>query len=134
MATKNTLDTNLAITVFYNLQNASFMHISSPDNAIEDVYGTLGHFVKIKVASKMVDSRFIMEMPYFFQICIIFFAFLKARLSFVSKMFDLSTNLSLVNSLIRTSGVQDGEIKLNWALKRINNNKISNKISFIMYY
>ena len=44
MATKNTLNTNLAITMFYNLQNASFMHISSPVNAIEDVYGTLGHF------------------------------------------------------------------------------------------
>ena len=52
MATKNTLDTNLAITMFYNLQNASFMHISSPVNALEDVYGTLGHFVKIQ------DGRF----------------------------------------------------------------------------
>ena len=66
MATKNTLNTNLAIAIFYNLQNESFLHISSPVNAIEDVYGTLGHFVKIKVTSKMVDSRFIMEMPYFF--------------------------------------------------------------------
>ena len=66
MATKNTLDTNLAITMFYNLQNASFTHISSPLNSLADVYGTWGHFVKIKVASKMVDSRFIMEMPYFF--------------------------------------------------------------------
>ena len=65
MATKNTLNTNLTITMFYNLQSESFMHISSPVNAIEDVYGTLGHFVKIKVTSKMVDSRFIMEMPYF---------------------------------------------------------------------
>ena len=114
------------------------MHISSPLNALEDDYGTLGHFVKIKVASKMVDSRFIMEMPYFFffQICIIFFFFnfWRLRPSFVSKMVDLSTNLSLVNSLIRTSGVQDGEIKLKWALKRINNNKMSNKMSFIMYY
>ena len=63
MATKNTLNTNLAITMFYNLQNASFMHISSPVNAIEAVYGTLGHLGKIKVTSKMVDSRFIMEMP-----------------------------------------------------------------------
>ena len=80
MATKNTLDTNLAITVFYNLQNASFMHISSPVNAIEDVYGTLGHFVKIKVAFKMVDSRFIMEMPYFFpDLHYNFFSFLKAQ-------------------------------------------------------
>ena len=75
MATENTLNTNLAITMFYNLQNASFMHISSPVNAIEDVYGTWGHFVKIKVTSKMVDSRVIMEMPYFFQICIIFLHF-----------------------------------------------------------
>ena len=32
------------------------MHISSPINAIEDVYVTLGHFVKIKVASKIQDS------------------------------------------------------------------------------
>ena len=75
MATKNTLDTNLAITMYYNLQNASLMHISSLVNAIEDVYVTLGHFVKFKVASKMADSRFIMEMPYFFQICIIFCIF-----------------------------------------------------------
>ena len=54
------------------------MHISSPINAIDDVYVTLGHFVKIKMASKMVDSRFIMEMPYFsrFEILI---AFLKAQ-------------------------------------------------------
>ena len=73
MATKNTLNTNLAITMFYNLQNASFMHISSPVNAIEDVYGTLGHFGKINVTSKMVDSRFIMEIPYFFQILPLFF-------------------------------------------------------------
>ena len=62
MPTKNTSVTNLAITMFYNLQNASFMHISSPINAIEDVYVTLGHFVKIKMASKMADVRFIMEM------------------------------------------------------------------------
>ena len=76
MATKNTLNTNLAITMFYNLQNASFMHISSPVKTIEDVYGTLGHFGKIKVTTKMVDSRFIIEMPYFFfQICIFFFFF-----------------------------------------------------------
>ena len=34
---QNTLFTNLVITMFYNLQNASFMHISSPINAIEDV-------------------------------------------------------------------------------------------------
>ena len=31
----NTLIANFAITMFYNLQNASFMHISSPINAIE---------------------------------------------------------------------------------------------------
>ena len=75
MATKNTLDTNLAITMFYNLQNASFMHISSPVNALEDDYGTLRHFVKIKVASRMVDSRFIIEMPYFFFSRFAFFFF-----------------------------------------------------------
>ena len=56
------------------------MHISSPVNATEDVYGTLGHFGKIKVTSKMVDSRFIMEMPYFFPdlhcfFCFVFFIF-----------------------------------------------------------
>ena len=65
MATKNTSVTNLAITMFYKLENASFMHISSPINAIEDVYVTLGQFVKIKMASKMADSRFIMKMLYF---------------------------------------------------------------------
>ena len=70
--------------MFYNLQNASFMHISSPVNTIEDVYGTLGHFGKIKVRSKMVDSRFIMEMPYFFPdlhlfFFFFFFSFLKAQ-------------------------------------------------------
>ena len=76
MDTKNTLNTNLTITMFYNLQNASFMHISSPVNAKEDVYGTLGHFGKIKVTSKMVDSRFIMEMPYFFPDLHFFFFFI----------------------------------------------------------
>ena len=88
MATKNTSVTNLVITMYYNLQNASFMHISSPINAIEDVYVTLGHFIKIKMASKMADSWFIMEMPYCFQICIIF-VFLKAQTSFVRKMVDI---------------------------------------------
>ena len=48
------------------------MHISSPINSIEVFYVTSGHFVKIKMAFKMADSRFIMEMPYFFQICIVF--------------------------------------------------------------
>ena len=42
MATKNMPVTNLAIPMFYNQQNASFMHISSPVNAIEDDYVTLG--------------------------------------------------------------------------------------------
>ena len=65
--------------MFYNLQNASFMHISSPVNAIEDVYGTWGHFGKIKVTSKMVESRFVMEMPYFFPDFHYVFAFLKAQ-------------------------------------------------------
>ena len=37
---KNMRVTNLAITMFYNPQNASFMHISSPVNAIEDNYVT----------------------------------------------------------------------------------------------
>ena len=54
MATKNTSVTNLAITMFCNLQNASFMHISSPINATEDVYVTLGHFVKDGIQ----DGRF----------------------------------------------------------------------------
>ena len=57
MATKNIPVTNLTITVFYSPQNASFMHISSPINAIEDDYVTLGYFVK----TKMADSRFILE-------------------------------------------------------------------------
>ena len=55
---------NLAIIMFYNLPNASFMHISSSINATEDVYVTLGHFVNIEMKSKMTDSRSIMEMPY----------------------------------------------------------------------
>ena len=62
---QNTLVMNLAITTFYNLQNASFMHISPQINALERFYVILGHIVKIKMASKMADSRFIMEMPYF---------------------------------------------------------------------
>ena len=70
MATKNMPVTNLAITMFYNPQNASFMHISSPVNAIEDDYVTLGYFVK----SKMANSRFIPEMPYFSRFAL-FFAF-----------------------------------------------------------
>ena len=45
MATKYITVMNLAITMFYNPQNASFMHISSPVNAIEDDYVTFGHFV-----------------------------------------------------------------------------------------
>ena len=57
---RNTLVTNLPITMFYNLQNATFMHISSTIHAIEDVYVTL------------VGSKFIMEKLYFFQICISF--------------------------------------------------------------
>ena len=50
------------------------MCISSPVNAIEDVYVSLWHFVKTKMASKMADSRFIMN-AIFFQICIIFYFF-----------------------------------------------------------
>ena len=46
------------------LQSAKYI-IYAPINAIEDVYVTLGHFVKIKMASKMADSRFMMEMSYF---------------------------------------------------------------------
>ena len=51
------------------------MLISSPLNAIEDVYVTLGQLVKIKMAFKMADSRFIMEMPFFFSRFALFFAF-----------------------------------------------------------
>ena len=75
MATKNMPVTNLAITMFYNPQNASFMHISSPVNAIEDNYVTLGYFVKSKMASKMANSRFILEMPYFSRFAFFFFFF-----------------------------------------------------------
>ena len=73
MATKNSLTMNLAM--FYNLQNASFMHISSPINTIDDFYVTLGHFVKIKMASKMADSRFIMEMQYFSRFALFYILF-----------------------------------------------------------
>ena len=72
MATKNMPVTNLAITMFYNPQNASFMHISSPVNAIEDDYVTVGYFVKSKMASKMANSRFILEMPYFSRFALLF--------------------------------------------------------------
>ena len=75
MATKNMPVTNLAITMFYNPQNASFMHISSPVNAIEDNYVTLGYFVKSKMASKMANSRFIFEMPYFSRFAFFFLFF-----------------------------------------------------------
>ena len=108
MVTENTLDTNLAITMFYNLQNASFMHISSPVTAIENVYVTLGHFVKIKVASKMADSRVIMEMPYFPELHYFLQFFEGSDLHLSEKMIDISTHLSLFNSLIRKGGVQDG--------------------------
>ena len=59
--------------MFYNLQNASLIHISSPINAIEDDNVTLGHFVKIKMASKMAESRVIMEIPYFSRFALFFF-------------------------------------------------------------
>ena len=84
------------------------MHISSPVNAIEDFYVTLGHFVKIKVASKMADSRFIVEMPYFSRFALLFCIFESSDLHLSEKMVDLCTNLSLFNSLIRKGGVQDG--------------------------
>ena len=96
MATKNMPVTNLAITMFYNPQNASFMHISSPVNAIEDNYVTLGYFVK----SKMANSRFILEMPYFSRFAFFFFFFfffLKAQTFIFQKMIGVSTNLSLFN-------------------------------------
>ena len=57
----------------------------------------------------MADSRFIVEMPYFSRFALLF-AFLKAQ-TFIcqkKKKIDLSTNLSLFNSLIRKGGVQDG--------------------------
>ena len=85
------------------------MHIWSPVNAIEDVYITLEHFVKIKIASKMAHSRFIMEMPYYFQICIIFcFVFLKAQAFICQKMVDVNTVLSFFNVSISKNGVKDG--------------------------
>ena len=71
MATKNTSVKNLAITMFYNLQNASFMHISSPINATEDVYVTLGHFVKDGIQ----DGRFKIHYGNY----ALFFAFLMAQ-------------------------------------------------------
>ena len=97
MATKNMPVTNLAITMFYNPQNASFMHISSPVNTIEDNYVTLRYFVKSKMASKMANSRFILEMPYFSRFAFFFFFFLKAQAFIFQKMVGVSTNLSLFN-------------------------------------
>ena len=79
---QNTLVTNLAIIMSYNLQHASFMHISSPINAIEYVYVTLGHFVKIKMASKMADSMFFMEISYFSTFALFFSFFVGSDLHF----------------------------------------------------
>ena len=45
MATKIISVTNLAITMFYKPQNASFVHILSAVNSIEDDYVTLWYFV-----------------------------------------------------------------------------------------
>ena len=59
------------------LQSAKYI-IYAPITAIEDVYVTVGHFVKIKMASKMADSRFNMEMPYFSRFALFFVCFLKA--------------------------------------------------------
>ena len=72
MATKYISVMNLAITMFYNPQIASFMHILSPVNAIEDDYVTFGHFVKPKTASKLADSMFTFGNAILFQICIMF--------------------------------------------------------------
>ena len=100
--------------MLYNLQNASFMHISSPINAIEDIYVTLGHFVKIKMASKMADSRLIMEMPYFSRFALfiylfIFYIFFFFFFAFFRKsIVDVSTHLSLFNILFRKGDVKDG--------------------------
>ena len=71
MAAKNTLVTTLAIIMFYSLQNASFMHISPPINGIDLCH--FGACCKIKMASKIADSRFIMEMPYFSRFALFFF-------------------------------------------------------------
>ena len=114
IATKNTLFTNLAITMFYSLQNASFMHILSSINATEDVYVTLGHFVKFKMASKIADSMFIMEMPYFSKFTSVF-TFLKAQTFICQEMVDISTNLTLFNILITNVASKMEEIKLKWA-------------------
>ena len=74
MATKNTSVTNLAITMFDNLQNASFLHISSQINAKEDVYVPLGHFVKIKIQGSLWKCRVVSRFALYLS-----FAFLKAQ-------------------------------------------------------
>ena len=96
MLTKYISVMNLAITMFYNPQIASFMHILSPVNAIEGDYVTFGHFVKPKTASKMADSMFTMKMPYFSRL-VLCFAFLKAQTCVFQKMIDISTHMSLFN-------------------------------------
>ena len=83
------------------------MHISSPINAIEDVYVTLRNFLEIKVSSKMADSRFFMEMSHVFRFALCF-AFSIAQNYICQKMVDISTHLSLFNVLISKGDIQDG--------------------------
>ena len=92
MATKNTSVANLAITIFTIwkcLINAHFITYSCI-NATEEVNVTLGHLCSIEKTSKIADSRFIMWLPYFFQICINFF---EAQTFIYEKILDISTNL-----------------------------------------
>ena len=107
MAPKNTTVTNLAITMFYNLQNCIMYAHSITNNAKEDINVTLGHFVEIEMASKMTDSMSIMEMQYFSR-CALFFAFLKAHTFMFQKMVDISTHLSHFDILIIKGGIKDG--------------------------
>ena len=59
------------------------------------MFVTLGHFVKIKVASKMADSRCILEKGYFPELYY-FLHFLKAQtFTCQKKMVDINTHLSL---------------------------------------
>ena len=105
MATKNTSVTNLAITMFYNLQNVSFMHIASPINAIEDVMSLWSIWLKPRWHPRWQIQGSLWKCHFFRFASLL--AFLKAHTFIFQKMDNLSTHLSLFNILISKDGIKD---------------------------